>query len=111
MACGITDLTGCVGDVVGSAVTSVWDNICQDFGNAATSMLQSFGTAFASPDTDAVNLSSDGVHSVYALSLAIAGAVAALLLLFQVLRTVWTHEGSALAQGLIGVGKAALAFL
>jgi hypothetical protein len=111
MACGITDLTGCVGDVVGSAVTSVWDNICTSFGNAATSMLQSFGTAFASPDTDAVNLSSDGVHSVYALSLAIAGAVAALLLLFQVLRTVWTHEGSALAQGLIGVGKAALAFL
>lgn len=111
MACGITDLTGCVGDVVGSAVSSVWDNICTSFGNAATSMLQGFGTAFASPNTDAINLSSDGVHSVYALSLAIAGAVAALLLLFQVLRTVWTHEGSALAQGLIGVGKAALAFL
>lgn len=111
MACGITDLTGCVGDVVGSAVSSVWDNICTSFGNAATSMLQSFGTAFASPNTDAVNLSSDGVHSVYTLSLAIAGTVAALLLLFQVLRTVWTHEGSALAQGLIGVGKAALAFL
>ena len=111
MACGITDLTGCVGDVVGSAVSSVWDNICQSFGNAATSMLQSFGNAFASPNTDAVNLGSDGVHSVYTISLAIAGTVAALLLLFQVLRTVWTHEGSALAQGLTGVGKAALAFL
>ena len=111
MACGITDLTGCVGDVVGSAVSSVWDNICQSFGNAATSMLQSFGNAFASPNTDAVNLGSDGVHGVYAISLAIAGVVAALLLLFQVLRTVWTHEGSALAQGLTGVGKAALAFL
>jgi hypothetical protein len=110
MACGIIDLTGCVGDVVGSAVSSVWDNICQSFGNAATSMLQSFGTAFASPNTDAVNLGSDGVHSVYALSLAIAGTVAALLL-FQVLRTVWTHDGNAMAQGLIGVGKAALAFL
>ena len=111
MACGITDLTGCVGDVVGSAVSSVWDNICKSFGDAATSMLQAFGTAFASKDTDAVNLSGDGVHSVYTISLAIAGTVAALLLLFQVLRTVWTHEGSALAQGLIGVGKAALAFL
>ncbi len=111
MACGITDLTGCVGDVVGSAVSSVWDNICTSFGNAATSMLQAFGNAFASPNTDAVNLGSDGVHSVYAISLAIAATVAALLLLFQVLRTVWTHEGSALAQGLVGVGKAALAFL
>jgi hypothetical protein len=111
MACGITDLTGCVGDVVGSAVSSVWDNICKSFGDAATSMLQSFGTAFASPNTGAVNLGSDGVHSVYALSLAIAGTVAALLLLFQVLRTVWTHDGNAMAQGLIGVGKAALAFL
>jgi len=111
MACGLTDLTGCVGDVVGSAVSSVWDNICKSFGDAATSMLKSFGDAFASPNTDAVNLSSDGVHSVYTISLAIAGTVAALLLLFQVLRTVWTHEGSALAQGLVGVGKAALAFL
>ncbi|HTJ67917.1 MAG TPA: conjugal transfer protein TrbL family protein [Actinospica sp.] len=97
--------------MVGSAVSSVWDNICKSFGDAATSMLQAFGTAFASKDTDAVNLSGDGVHSVYTISLAIAGTVAALLLLFQVLRTVWTHEGSALAQGLIGVGKAALAFL
>lgn len=109
MACGITDLTGCVGDVVGSAVTSVWDNICQSFGDAATSILQSFGNAFASTDT--VDLSSDGVRSVYALSLGIAGTVAALLLLWQVLRTVWTHDGNAIAQGLVGVGKAALAFL
>lgn len=109
MACGITDLTGCVGDVVGSAVTSVWDNICQSFGDAATSMLQSFGNAFASTDT--VDLGSDGVRSVYALSLGIAGTVAALLLLWQVLRTVWTHDGNAIAQGLVGVGKAALAFL
>jgi hypothetical protein len=111
MACGITDLTGCVGDVVGSAVSSVWDNICKSFGDAATSMLQSFGTAFASKETDAVNLGGNGVHGVYAISLGIAGTVAALLLLFQVLRTVWTHEGTALAQGLVGVGKAALAFL
>ncbi|WP_344668878.1 hypothetical protein [Catenulispora yoronensis] len=111
MSCGITDLTGCVGDIVGSAVSSVWDNICKSFGDAAASMLKSFGSAFASPDMGAVDLGSDGVHSVYALSLGIASVVAALLLLFQVLRTVWTHEGSALAQGLVGVGKAALAFL
>ncbi|NUR00369.1 MAG: hypothetical protein HOY79_28725 [Streptomyces sp.] len=111
MSCGITDLTGCVGDIVGSAVSSVWDNICKSFGDAAASMLKSFGSAFASPNMGAVDLGSDGVHSVYALSLGIASVVAALLLLFQVLRTVWTHEGSALAQGLVGVGKAALAFL
>lgn len=109
MACGITDLTGCIGDVVGSAVSSVWDNICQSFGDAATSMLKGFGNAFASTDT--VDLTGAGVRSVYAISLGLAAVVAALLLLWQVLRTVWTHDGNAMAQGLIGVGKAALAFL
>lgn len=109
MACGITDLTGCVGDVVGSAVSSVWDQICKSFGDAATAMLKGFGNAFASTDT--VDLTGAGVRSVYAISLGLAAVVAALLLLWQVARTVWTHDGNAMAQGLIGVGKAALAFL
>jgi len=109
MACEITDLTGCVGDVVGSAVSSVWDSICQSFGDAATAMLQGFATAFAG--SDKVNLTSAGVSSVYGISLGLASVVAALLLLWQVARTVWTHDGNAMAQGLIGVGKAALAFL
>jgi hypothetical protein len=58
-----------------------------------------------------VNLSSAGVRNVYAISLGLAAVVAALLLLGQVIRTAATHDGSALAQGLTGVGKAALAFL
>ena len=48
---------------------------------------------------------------MYAISLGLAAVVAALLLLGQVIRTVVTHDGSGLAQGLTGVGKAALACL
>jgi hypothetical protein len=45
------------------------------------------------------------------MSLEIAAVIAAALLMVQVIRTVLTHDGSAIAQGLIGVGKAALAFV
>ena len=48
---------------------------------------------------------------MYAICLGLAAAVAALLLLGQVIRTAVTHDGSGLAQGLTGVGKATLAFL
>ena len=58
-----------------------------------------------------MNLGSGGVRNVYAISLGLAAVVAALLLLGQVIRTAVTHDGSGLAQGLTGVGKAALACL
>jgi hypothetical protein len=92
-----------------AAVGSAWYDVCQSFGDAATGMLQAFAKAFAAiPDVD---LASGGVKSVYGLSLGIAAIVAALLLLGQVIRTAFTHDGSPLATALVGVGKTALAFL
>ncbi len=52
-----------------------------------------------------------GVRDVYGTSLGIAALVAGILLLIQIARTALTHEGSALAFGLVGLGKAVLAFL
>lgn len=118
MACTTTDLTGCtpadavggvIGGVVGDAATSAWESVCKTFAVAATDMLKGFATAFAAfPNVD---LSSDGIRSVYGISLGIAGVVAALLLLLQIARTVITHDGNGLAQAFIGIGKATLAFL
>lgn len=113
MACGLTDPIGCAGEALGGAVDSIassaWDAICKSFADAASQLLGTFGKAFVA--IPPVNLGSAGVRSVYALSMGIAGVVAALLLLGQVIRTAITHDGSALAQGLLGVGKAALAFM
>jgi hypothetical protein len=97
------------GSAVGGVVSSAWQQVCQSFADAAASMLKAFAKAFAAmPD---VSLNSAGIRSVYVISLGIATSVAALLLIGQVIRTALTHDGSALATGLVGVGKAALAFL
>jgi hypothetical protein len=101
--------TAVVGGAIGSAATSAWDQVCKSFADAASQLLSSFGKAFVA--IPPVNLGSAGVRNVYAISLGLAGVVAALLLLGQVIRTAATHDGSGLAQGLTGVGKAALAFL
>lgn len=113
MSC-ITDPISCVvGPVVsagvGDVASSAWDSICKSFADAATSVLTSFAKAFvAIPDVD---LTSTGLRSVYSISLGLAGLVAALLLFGQVIKTAITHDGSAVATGLVGVGKAALAFM
>ena len=101
--------TGLVGTAVGSVASSAWDQVCHAFANAAAQLLGAFGKAFVA--IPPVNLGSGGVRNVYAISLGLAAVVAALLLLGQVIRTVVTHDGSGLAQGLTGVGKAALACL
>ncbi len=114
MACSITDPISCVAgpivsDGVDSIVSSAWDSICKSFADGATSVLTSFAKAFvAIPDVD---LTSIGLRNVYAISLGLASLVAVLLLLGQVIRTAVTHDGSALATGVVGVGKAALAFM
>lgn len=118
MACDIPIVAGCtpadvvggvVGGVVGDAASSAWESVCKSFADAAVAMLKGFATAYAAfPNVD---VSSDGMRSVYGISLGIAGFVAALLLLLQIARTVITHDGNALAQGFVGVGKAGLAFL
>jgi hypothetical protein len=113
MSCDPLTLTGCLGSTAHaqasvSASTSGWDSICQSFANAAQQLLGAFARSFVS--IPPVNLSYAGVRSVYGLSLEIAAVIAAVLLMVQVIRTVMVHDGSAIAQGLTGVGKAALAF-
>jgi hypothetical protein len=117
MACGYGNILGCASDVVGSVggnvvgdvVSSAWQQVCQSFADAASSLLKEFAKAFtAIPDPD---LSSAGIRSVYGVSLGIAAVVAGLLLIGQVIRTGFTHDGSAIVTGLTGIAKAALAFL
>jgi len=121
LAAPCTDLVTCVGDVpgapvsgvvsgvVGSIAGSAWEAVCKSFGDALVSLLNAFATAFtAFPSIDPTD---PGIRSVYSLSLGIAAVVAAFLLLVQITRTVVTHDGSALAHGVVGLGKAVLAFL
>lgn len=101
--------TGLVGTAIGGAASSAWDEVCKSFADVAAQILGAFGTAFVA--IPPVNLGSPGVRNVYAICLGLAAVVAALLLLGQVIRTAVTHDGSGLAQGLTGIGKAALASL
>ncbi|MEU9889988.1 conjugal transfer protein TrbL family protein [Sphaerisporangium sp. NPDC051017] len=113
MPCDLPDVLGCAGDLVGGGVTSIagsaFNAVVQSFVSAANTLLEGFGKAFVA--IPPVDLTSPGVRSVYQISLKVAGVIAVLLLLGQVIKTAITHDGSALAQGLIGVGKAALAFM
>jgi hypothetical protein len=114
MACNpVTSLTGCVSPMSGGSDglqnAPGWAAICHSFATAAQQLLSSFAQSFVS--IPPVSFSYASVRSAYGLSLEIAALVAAVLLMAQVIRTVLTHDGSAIAQGLTGVGKAALAFL
>jgi hypothetical protein len=109
MSCGITDPLSCVGQLAGAAAGGAWDAICLSFAAAADTLLKAFARAFTA--IPPVDLSSPGVKNVYAICLGIAAVIAALLLLGQVIRTALTHDGSGLAEGLAGVGKAAAAFM
>ncbi|MEU3562844.1 conjugal transfer protein TrbL family protein [Kitasatospora sp. NPDC006786] len=121
MPCGLTSpldcipgpsdtiLGGLVGDATTSVASSAWESICKSFADAATELLKTFATAFVK--IPPVDLASNGIRSVYAISLGIAGLVACLLVIVQVIRTVITHDGRPLATAAVGVGKAALAFM
>jgi hypothetical protein len=113
-SCDWTDPLSCGASIIGGAISSsavpaAWDAVCKSFADAAAQLLAAFGKAFAAlPD---VRLSTAGITGTYGISLAIAGAVAALLVFGQVIRTAWTHDGSGLAQAVTGVAKAVLAWL
>jgi len=109
MPCGITDPLSCVGQLAGAAAGGAWDEICLSFAAAADTLLKAFARAFTA--IPPVDLSSPGVRNVYGICLGIAAVIAVLLLLGQVIRTAFTHDGSGLAEGLAGVGKTAAAFL
>lgn len=120
MPCGITDPIGCgeeivggvaggVGDVVTSTALSAWEAVCQSFADAAVALLEGFAKAFVAFPT--IDVESSAVRNVYGLSVGLAAIVAAILFLIQVGRTVLSHDGSGLSQGLVGLGKAALAIM
>jgi hypothetical protein len=103
------DVTGIPGSIVSSIAGSAWDAVCASFADAATTMLKGFAEGFAV--FPSINPADAGITSVYSISLGIAALVAALLLLLQIARTVITHDGTALAQAITGLGKSVLAFL
>jgi hypothetical protein len=109
----VSDPLSCAGQAVTGAVTaaipSARDAVCKSFAEAAEDIFKAFGAAFAA--LPSLNLASAGITSAYGISLAIAGTVAALLIFGQVIRTVWTQDGSGMAQAIAGVGKAVLAWL
>jgi hypothetical protein len=117
LAAPCTDLAACVGDpasgvvsgVIGSIAGSAWEAVCKSFGDALVSVLAGFATAFTTfPSIDPTD---PGIRSVYSISLGIAAVIAAILLLVQVTHTALTHDGTALAHAVTGLGKAVLAFL
>lgn len=114
MPCGFGDPLVCAAsEVIGGGVSSVansaWDAICNSFASAANALLSAFAKMFVA--IPPVDLNSPGIKTVYGICLGIAAVIAVLLLLGQVIRTVITHDGSALATGIIGIAKAALAFM
>lgn len=106
----VSSVIGSVGGgIAGGVVSSAWQQVCQSFADAASSLLKEFAQAFtAIPDPD---LLAGGIRSVFGISLGVAAVVAVLLLIGQVIRTGWTHDGSAISAGLAGLAKAALAVL
>ncbi|WP_433117850.1 type IV secretion system protein [Micromonospora sp. CA-246542] len=101
-------ISGCTpGGIIDGAAANAWESVCRSFADAATTLLKTFADAFvAFPNLDLMS-----IDQPLAISRWLAMGIAALLLLLQVVRTVATRDGSPLAQGLVGAGKAVLAFL
>jgi hypothetical protein len=108
MSCPINPID-CISDAASSVASSAWDMVCKSFADAADQLLKAFAQAFASMPN--IDVTSPGVRNVYAISMGIAGFVAVLILLGQVVRTAITHDGTPVATALVGVGKTALSFM
>jgi hypothetical protein len=112
MGC-LTDPLGCLGSAVGGAVSGVansaWDQVCQSFATAAAGLLKSFGQAFTA--IPSLNINAAGISGTYGISVSVAASAAALLVFAQVIRTMWTRDGSGLAQAVSGTAKMVLAWL
>jgi hypothetical protein len=111
--CDFLDPVSCIQKAVGgtssTATNAAWNEICRSFADAASGMLQAFGTWFTK--APGLNLRAAGITVPYGISLVIGSAVAALLIFGQVIRTAWTHDGSPMAQALSGTVKAVLAWM
>lgn len=108
MSCPINPID-CISDAASSVASSAWDMVCKSFADAADQLLKAFAQAFAAMPN--IDVTSPGVRNVYAISMGIAGFVAVLILLGQVVRTAMTHDGTPVATALVGVGKTALSFM
>ncbi|SEG49059.1 hypothetical protein SAMN04489712_105512 [Thermomonospora echinospora] len=112
MSCGLFTPGLCRGllrDGLDTLAGSAFDAIVRSFISAANTLLEAFAKAFVA--IPPIDLDSPGITGIYGTSLGLATVVAALLLLGQVIRTAVTQDGSALAQGVVGLIKAALAIL
>jgi hypothetical protein len=95
--------------IVAGWLQDAWEKICQSFADAAVEMLEGFAHAFtAMPELD---LTADGIQSAYAISLGLGIFVGVILFLVQIGATALTHSGKPLAQGMIGIVKAFMAFI
>jgi hypothetical protein len=95
--------------LVAGWLQDAWEKICYSFADAAVEMLEGFANAFtAMPELD---LSGKGITSAYAVSLGLGILVAVILFLVQVGATAFTHSGKPIAQGMIGLVKAFMAFI
>jgi hypothetical protein len=113
MSCDWADPASCpltiLGGATSAAVPPAWDTICKSFADAASALLQAFGGAFARlPD---LSLGVSGIASPYGISVVIGSVIAALLIFGQVIRTLWTRDGTGMAEALTGTARAVLAWL
>jgi len=92
-----------------SAAGAVWDLMGTAFASGAASLLKSFADWFAT--MPGLDLGAAGIKGPYAISFFIGSAVAALLIFAQVIRTLWTRDGTGIAQALTGTAKTVLAWL
>jgi hypothetical protein len=100
MSCNWTDPATCVPAILGGAtsdaVAPAWDAICRSFADAAAALLQAFAQAFARlPD---LSPGVSGIASPYGISLVIGSVIASLLVFGQVIRTLWTRDGTPMAR-------------
>jgi hypothetical protein len=108
LGCGLSIIGNAAGSVAGSAVPAAWDAICKSFADGAAQLFQAFGQLFTKiPDVNPVTA---GIATPYGITLVLGCSVAALLILGQVMRTAWTHDGTGMAQALSGTVKALLAW-
>lgn len=96
-------ITGTVSGVVEGA----FEHMARAFADAGAAVLGAVADAFLTAST--IDLGNAGIDRVLVVTTSIAMSVAVLLLIGQVIRTGLTMRGEHLAQGLIGVVKAALA--
>jgi hypothetical protein len=101
---GLVDI-GWTGRMAGAFI-----ELCEAAGmSRAGALLKAFAGWFGSlPD---LNLAAAGITGPYAISFVIGSVVAALLIFGQVIRTLWTRDGTGIAQALAGTVKTVLAWL